>query len=237
MVILGACILASIRHNRLLGYLSLSMFIFVIVSLGLEKTTDGTLNVFFPYERMYLALPLVISLLPRVLGIVLKPAYKFLLMVVALIGLGQNVSSIEQDVRTQVKENSGKVGVKTISELCVQCEEINALVDEFNADVAVFHSKSDMFNYGCKALIPSLKTIHPAYERRYWTFKELGFSVNDRVLFFDWSLSFENSLKYYTGTLSHLKNVPYPVYLLEENNMRLMDLYVINKLPLRPYEE
>jgi len=237
IVILGACILKSFRHNRLLGYLTLSVFIFVLVSLGLEKTTDGTANVFFPYERMYLALPLVISLLPRVQGIILKPAYKFMLMVVALIGLGQSVSSIEPDVLTHVQENSGKVGVKKISELCVQCEEINTLVDEFNADVTVFHSKADMFNYGCKALIPSLKTIHPAYERRYWTFKELGFDAHDRLLFFDWSLSFENSLIYHTGRLSHLKNVPYPVYLLEENNMRLVDLYVINKLSLRPYEE
>lgn len=235
--ILGICIAWLCKYERRLGYLSLGMLCFVLLSLGLEKTTDGTANVFFPYERMYLALPLVVCLIPNALRISLNPSYRLVFTVICLLGLGLNARSLGADVQYQVRENPGKVGVKTISALCVECDEIEELVNQNHIDVAVFHSKADMFNYGCKALIPTLKTIHPAYERRYWTFKDLGFDVHDRILFFDWSLSFENNLKYHTGRLSHLKNVPYPVYLLEENNMRLVDLYVINKLPIRPYEE
>ena len=237
VLLMGICIILLFRYKRMLGYLSIGMFCFIIMSLGLEKTTDGTANVFFPYERMYLALPLIVCLIPNAFSISLNPNYKLVFAVICLLGLGNNARSLGADVQYQVRENPGKVGVKTISALCVECEEIEALVDQNDIDVAVFHSKADLFNYGCKALVPSLKTIHPAYERRYWTFKDLGFDVHDRILFFDWSLSFENNLKYHTGRLSHLKNVPYPVYLLEENNMRLVDLYVINKLPIRPYEE
>ncbi|MFT5725333.1 MAG: hypothetical protein ACI9JN_002458 [Bacteroidia bacterium] len=213
--------------------------LFILSTLALNKTMDGTDSTFFPYSRMYLALPFVLSLGYYLLlkEVKNKKRHVVVLVVIGLVGLVYQFSDVPKKAIVSVRKNSGVVQVLRINKLCVECEKLKSLQQKFNADVMVFHSKTDEYLYGCKALEPSISTLYPKYDRRYWTFAKHADTVYNTVLFLDWSLQLDEKMIEYTGTFKHLKNLPYPAYLLSNNTESIIDLYRNNNFALRPYTE
>ncbi|MBO6517648.1 MAG: hypothetical protein JJ975_13970 [Bacteroidia bacterium] len=207
---------------------------FVLLSFFVNKTTDGSTSIFFPYSRMYLGVPILLVLALSQL-ITSRLTFKSIgvLSTLVILGFGLQASRLNEVVEQEVRLNSGHVQVKRIYDLCVACNELKALADENQCELMVFHSKTDEYTYGCKALHPELRTIHPEYDRRAWTFEQEGRKVYDRVLFLDWNLSLDKLMLHQKGEISVIKNVSYPAYLLENNNVDLITLYRINGLRLR----
>ncbi len=222
----------SLRTWTILGFV-----LFFGLTLFLNKTLDGSTNVYFPYTRMYLGLPLVYVFFIWLSELNVQRKLGFAIVTIALaLGLMQQSNRLPEASLIAVRKNPGQVQVQRIKQLCKSCNEIKDLVNRTEAEALVLHSKSDEYTYGCKALIPTLNTVHPMYERRYWEWEKHGLdTIYSRLLFFDWNLRFDQEITPKSGELSPLKNVQFPAYLLENNNDRLVDIYPQKLLAKRRY--
>ncbi len=212
--------------------------LFVLATLSLNKTLDGTYSTFFPFSRMYLALPYVL-----VLGVSLTIQHvsykrlKKIILVVGVIGFICQCFDIPKKAKASVQGNSGVVQVLRIDKLCAECVKLNKIQQDYKADVTVFHYKTDEYIYGCKALQPEMETLYPEYDRRYWTFMQHADTIYETVLFMDWSLRLPEQLKQYNGDFNAIDGIHYPAFILTDNSQSIIDLYTINSLPLRPYKK
>lgn len=219
-------------HRRTL--VAWAAVLFVAFTLFVNKTCDGSTSVFFPYSRMYLGLPFLYLFL-YTLSIDKDSGSKipaYILFIAAVWNFSQK--DVRYASQQAVRTNSGHVQAIRTERLCDDCDEIQRIAHQFNADIIVFHNKTDEYTYGCVALDPTMQTLHPNYERRYWEFEKHGYAVYNRVLFMDWDLNLENTLKNHHGKLTALKNLRFPAYLLTENDQPLVELYTQNELELRP---
>lgn len=220
-------------------YIVSSTLVFLLLTLALNKTLDGTDSVFFAYSRMYLALPFVLLLFAHLTWRKtaqqnLKPIL-IVLIVFAVSGFILKSIHLPEEAKNAVRKNSGVVQVLTIDKLCKECEAINSLRKKHQSEVVVFHSKTDEYTYGCSALLPELKTLYPEYDRRLWEYRKLANEIYPTVLFLDWSLKLDQDLRTLKGDLIPLKNIPYPAYLLQNNTQSIEEIYESNHLVLRPH--
>ncbi len=220
------------------GVMALSI-VFVVVTLAVNKTSDGTYSTFFPFSRMYLALPFVavLGVYLIIKGKSLQNAFYLTIVLLSVIGFSYQVYDIPLKAKASVRGNVGVVQVLTIDKLCDECEKMLAIQKKFKADLMVYHYKTDEYTYGCKAIQPHLKTLYPEYDRRYWEFAKHADTVYPTVLFMDWSLQLPKKLKHYTGEFEAIEDIHYPAFLLRQNTQSIIDLYQNNQLPLRPYSK
>lgn len=228
-----------IRKQRREAIVMSLCLLFVLVTLGLNKTGDGSDSTFFPYSRMYLALPYVavVGLYLLVRGRKLNNAFYLVVAIVASVGFVYQLTDIPSKAKISVRGNSGVVQVLTIDKLCLECEKMKKFQKKYQADILVYHYKTDEYNYGCKALQPEMTTLYPEYDRRYWTFINHADTVYPTILFMDWSLLLPQQLTQTTGNLEAIKDIHYPAFLLTNNTQSIIDLYESNNLPLRPYSK
>jgi len=208
----------------------------VILSLGLNKAADGSSNLFFPYSRMYLGLPLVLIL---AMGFTMR-RLKHILLLLPIVGVGVagyyfNTGNIEERVQLGVKNNEGKVEVTTVEMLCYRCEVLNQLVDDLDVEIVVFFNKTAKYNYGCSVVLDSFVSIHPSYDRRIWEYRDKMTTVYNRILWLDWDLSLDTVLNKTKGALSKVEDVSFPAWIHTENTQSLEDIYLQNNLVL-PFE-
>lgn len=221
------------------GMIVMTSFVaFLLTTLAVNKTMDGTYSTFFPYSRMFLALPfaMVIGCYFIVRGKFVKNRFYIILGIVAVAGFVYQIIDIPKKAIASVQGNTGVVQVLTIEKLCVECEKMKTIQQQYQADIMVFHYKTDEYIYGCKALQPSMTTLYPEYERRYWTFEKHAYTPYPTILFMDWSLQLPDKLKTHIGQFEAIENIHYPAYLLTNNTQSLVDLYSDNKLALRPHK-
>lgn len=160
--------------------------VFIVFSFGINKVTDGSESVYFPYSRMYLALPFVliffISLIERQRSFTLKPSV-FVFISLLFFSLEQLIAP--DRIKRAITTNSGVVQVKNIASLESECNDLSNILEQEEAEAIVIYTKADVLTYGCAA-ISGINTYYPEYERRLWVknkFKET--SLND-VLILDW---------------------------------------------------
>jgi hypothetical protein len=207
---------------------------FVVTTLAVNKTLDGTYSTFFPYSRMYLALPYLLIMVLTLF----KPNPRAILGLIAVLTLGgfiYQMFDIPKKAIESVRGNTGVVQVLTIDKLCLECETFERLTKEYDADLLVFHYKTDEYIYGCKALKPNLPTLYPEYDRRYWEFSNHADTAYESILFMDWSLQLPSKLTNYKGKFGSIDSIPYPAYLMTNNTESIIELYSNNNLHLRPY--
>ncbi len=226
-----------VKKNQKAWLLSLSTLCFLLVTLAVNKTTDGTLSTFYPYSRMYLGLPFLLILVYHVLFEKKSDNTKRLLVIafVGLIGGTFSIIGVPEQSKVTVRKNSGVVQVIPIDRLCKTCDDIEKLQQKTDADLVVFYYKTDEFIYGCSALNNEFNAIYPEYDRRYWTFKEFGLTPYRTILFLDWSVTLDKKLIQYNGELTKLEGVHFPAYLLRNNTQSVVDLFEQNNLTVRPY--
>lgn len=214
----------------------LASLLVVILSLGLNKAADGSSNLFFPYSRMYLGLPLVLILaLGYSLPVKLPGRVLLILVVIGFASTFLKVNNIERRVEKGVKYNEGKVEVTMIDLLCHRCEVLKQLVDTLNADIVVFYNKTAKYNYGCTVVLDSFVSIHPNYDRRIWEYHNKMTTVYDRILWLDWNLSLDTVLNRTKGVFTKVENVSFPAWIHTENTQSLEEIYLQNDLVL-PFE-
>jgi hypothetical protein len=223
-----------LRPKRVAFNLYSVFLIFFIFTLGINKVHDGTSSIFFPYLRMFLGLPfaLMFFFVWRSQSAITKK-HVYAMLGTGAIGFAVLMLSFFGRLGRGIKTNSGVVQVKYVKDLCQACDDMEQLQKKYDAEVLVFHSKADEYNYGCKALNLELNTVHPHYERRIWTYHELMKSNPDRVLFFDWYGSLEDVSSTHLSRLEE----SYPVYLLQDYPLSLEEFYKQHQLELRKYTE
>lgn len=239
LLLVGNFFIYQKTNKRGLLLVSIAAIGFLVVSLAINKTADGSTSVFFPYGRMFLALPLVYGLFYYLLRQNRPTSLRLMiiLIVFGLVGYVAGTKRLETAQKEAIRNNTGHVQVLHISDLCIACDELKQLVNQTNSEVLVFHSKADEYNYGCKAIHPELNTLHPSYDRRSWTFDNEAFTPRQNVLVLDWNKNFPNHISSKTVEISVLENVPFPAYLLQMDSMSIYRLYTDNNLPLRPIKE
>lgn len=216
--------------NKKAGILWSFLMVLMILSLGLNKVYDARFNIFYPYTRMYLAVPVFLIL---VVGTIRKDiVFKWIIpsLLICISGFAFHVFKKEEVILHAKSTNPGLVQVTNIKRLILECREIAGIAKEKNADVLVFVSKSDKYNYGC-AVLENMNTIHPGYERRFWQFTKTMDKVYPNILWLDWGQHLEENLQLKTGTFTRLE-VPYPAWLQTSNSETIRTMYHNNGLVL-----
>lgn len=164
--------------------------LFVGFTLFFNKINDGTASIFFPYSRMFLALPLVVGIglyfLLKGKAIKAKPMYWFL--GVTALAVTIKFASINDRIGWNLHNNSGYVKVFKIEELKQDYIQIQEIADSLNISLLIINEKNDALNYGIMALSNSqLKTINLSYERKVWLVeKEMKSESNANKPFLFW---------------------------------------------------
>ncbi|MFT7591685.1 MAG: hypothetical protein ACI9UJ_001614, partial [bacterium] len=214
-----------------------TVILFLLATLSLNKTLDGTYSTFFPYSRMYLALPFVLVLALHFVVTSKRAIVTYLIFVVGVVGFVYQLYDVPIKAKASVRGNTGVVQVIRIDKLCLECVEMSAMQDRYEADLLVFHYKTDEYTYGCKALQPSLQTLYPEYDRRYWSFAKHADTAYNTVLFLDWSLKLPEVLTKFEGNFKAIEGIHYPAFLMTDNSQSIIELYTVNSLRLRPHSK
>jgi hypothetical protein len=153
----------------------LAVVVFIFITFFTSKINDGTASIFFPYCRMFLALPLVIGVglyfLFKEVNINTKPLYLFL----SITGLATLIkfASINDRIGWNLHNNSGFVEVFKIDDFKLKHRQIQNIADSLKLTTLVINEKNDALNYGLMALSESrIKTISLSYERKGWLVAE-----------------------------------------------------------------
>lgn len=189
---------SMVKGDQKMKWLIIPFTAFLILTLGINKVSDGSSSVFFPYSRMYLGVPFVLILfgaeLERV-GIVAAKTKSFLWISLLAIGFYGIRYSIE-DARIQraIKTNSGVVQFSTVNQLKHHAKTFSEILDQQNKEILVFYSKADLLCYG-SAVLEDLNVLYPAYERRTWKLKEWSDVDLRQILVIDWEDNFVDQFK------------------------------------------
>lgn len=145
--------------------------LFVLFTMFFYKINDGTASIFFPYSRMFLALPFVASVgfcfLFKNVEIKTKPLFWFV-GITALLATIKFVT-INDRIGWNLHNNSGYVEVFKIEDLKQDYNQIQQIADSLNTSLLIINEKNDALNYGVMVLSHSkLKTINLSYERKMW---------------------------------------------------------------------
>jgi len=170
------------KQNYLLSSLLGLVCVGVIVSLGINKVNDGTQSVFFPLSRMFLALPLVLAVVvSELISENEKSYFRFAILIVAGITLGFNMQNLNSDIAKEVNDRSVPLSVKSIAELRMQTDQLNAFAK--TNSVFYFAGMGYPMDYGeFQVIFYSGAAWHddfpivalPEYERRKWESRKIA---------------------------------------------------------------
>ncbi len=228
--IIGIFLFRKKEHSKAISVISIPVF--VILTLGINKVHDGTLSIFYSYARMYLAIPVLLAVsLSFLKANNSKLFYIYLLLpfVYLTYQVSQLNSVIEESLRPS---NDDKVAVATVDKFTSECNHLQDICNTYKIDLVIIvnHPYCDFYDYGCTATMPNFpKTIRPSYERRTWRFIEDENTVYKNILFVDIGRNASSN----QGALEMLPNET-GLFVLKNNTKRTIDLF--NQLPV-PYRQ
>lgn len=173
--------ITSVLHKKgqeaiAMGFALTLTFMFCILFIG--KLTDGTASIFFPYSRMFLALPVLagigIYFIYKNRDIIIPPKKLWAFAAVIVVAATVKFIHIPERVEWNVRNNSGMVTVFKNKDLVATYHRVQAMADEAGQNTLVFAEKKDELNYGITALSNgTIKTVSLACDRKTWVLKEL----------------------------------------------------------------
>lgn len=169
-------------HEKLAA---VSGFLFILFSFGISKVSDGTGSPFFPYSRMFLAIPALYIFYLAIIKHYTSLRIPYYILLISVLGVFIfKTISLPDRIKYIVEHNTGAVRVDKIENICHSCDSIQRLLTQTKTDLIVLKTKRDEINYGCPALINGLKTIHPTYERRLWVYEKEMFTPRKKFLLY-----------------------------------------------------
>lgn len=177
----------------------LLLFFFVVFCFFIKKVHDGSASVFFPYSRMFLALPLIAAMVIyflEVSNVLIKENVKRVFIIVTILAFIVKMIILPERIARIVKVNSGIVEVTQISRLKARAQEIGVIAEKNNAHLLVFCKKNDLMDYALPVLMEgTIQTIAPNYERRIWVMNEqMPQRRNENVLLYNEDPSLQQEL-------------------------------------------
>lgn len=236
MILLVFLIIALIfwkQGDKNKSYAFMSVPFLLVITLGFEKVHQGTHSIYFHYSRMFLAIPVLLSLaLSHVhvrntlifsFGVLLISGYFFWIHQTELI------KAIEKseiyDPLTPI------VSLKT-DRLENDCENLNTLCKKYKVELLVFsrHFFEEPYAYGCTCIEKEFpKTLRPIYERRTWRMLEDDTTTYKTILVVDLNRNFSKEFK-------GIKNIKQDNYLIESNTLTTFKLLDSLNIPYRPFK-
>jgi len=170
--------------------------LFIIVSMGINKVNDDLGTVFLSSARMFLGVPLLLSLSffwsrEKTATSNRNPVYVILIMSVSVFFVKLNGYKPVVKYHTYTT-NYGALAIKKVEDLTNECSQIASVVEKYNIDLVVFVPNDkfntpalEFYNYGCPLLEKKFaKTILNTAEKRTWVYLREKNSVRSNILIF-----------------------------------------------------
>ena len=204
----------------------LAGLVLLVVSFGLNKVHHGTFNVFFPWSRMFLAIPFLLVLFISQAKMRDSGRVMWSMPILAAGFFGYKAFVQQAAVDRQVDPRiDTKVEMATVTVIEQHCMGIRRVAEENNADLLVINwgRYKHLINYGCPCLVADFPTtIEPALDRRTWHMRDLATQVFPNVL-----LTGMDEL--------HFLQLPHPTPKVDRvGSAPLLFLVRNNKMELRP---
>ena len=218
------------EYNKAISVLSIP--IFMILTLGINKVHDGTLSIFYSYARMYMAIPVLLAVSLSFYN-TFTSKWFYLYLVLPIVYLALQINFLNDAIEESLKpSNDDKVAVATVNKFTNDCNHLKDICKANKIDlvVIVYHANCDFYDYGCTAIMSDFpKTIRPSYERRTWRFIEDENKVYKNILIIDIGRNASSN----PGVLEMLPNET-GMFVLRNNTKRTIDVF--NQLPV-PYRQ
>ena len=231
-VFIGVLLVRKKEYKEALPIIGIPVFI--LFALGIGKVHDGTLKIFYPYSRMYLAVPVLLATSLSFFKIKnnnLFYAYLILPVTFFIVQITTLNSAIKESL---LPANDDKVAVATVDRFTDKCSHLQYICHIRHIDLVVVinHPDCDFYNYGCTAFMPNFpKTLRPSYERRTWRLLEDENKVYTNILIID-------VLRNPFTDNDIIQKIPdeEAMFMIKNNTKRTMDLFNEQHIFYRPYK-
>lgn len=208
----------------------------LVISFGFGKVHDGIPSVFYPWARMFLAVPFLMALFLSQLK--WSPSRR-VVMLMPLVAAGFfGFKCVEQPAAVARQIDTLKLGymeAMEVNELKQHCSLIDQVAREERADLLIvsWGYKKHLTNYGCPCLIPDFPTtMEPYLDRRTWWLRSVSSRVLTNILFSGIS---EPEFKKFPAPFSEVQRVSTePELFLFKGNTERTDSFLVHmKLGMR----
>jgi hypothetical protein len=220
------------KRNTKLGLTLLFIPFLLIGVLGISKVHDGSDSIFFSLGRMYLGLPILISIIAALL---IKTRFNYLFFLIPLSLSLYNSTALKASIIENTKQDKNHVvTIAKIDYILNECEGINEVCSANQVDllVVVDHYLYDFINYGCPACEEDFpKTLFPRYERRTWRLLEDEANVYESILFVDLSTQLDQKFSFIEPIAKNQN-----LYLCKNNKLPTIELLNKMNISVRKYK-
>jgi hypothetical protein len=193
---------------------------------------DGSDSIFFSLGRMYLGLPILISIIAALL---IKTRFNYLFFLIPLSLSLYNSTALKASIIENTKQDKNHVvTIAKIDYILNECEGINEVCSANQVDllVVVDHYLYDFINYGCPACEEDFpKTLFPRYERRTWRLLEDEANVYESILFVDLSTQLDQKFSFIEPIAKNQN-----LYLCKNNKLPTIELLNKMNISVRKYK-
>lgn len=173
LVLFVTLALALGRFSEKRSMIALAAAVLLLVaSFGVNKVHDGIPSVFYPWARMFIAVPFLLALFAARIAV---PQSRWLLMALPLLSAGFFVhkcivqaDAVERQLNHQRATNKE---VAEVADLHRQCVRIASVAHAQRAALVVttWGPRKHLINYGCPCLVADFPhTLNPELDRRTW---------------------------------------------------------------------
>lgn len=212
--------------------------VLLVASFGVSKVHDGTSSVYYPWARMFLAIPFLLALFMAQLRVRPLSWVIHLLPIVAAGFFGFKCFAQADAVARQIDHpEQSYIEVAQVEDLERHCLVLDRLARENKADLLVvsWGALKHLTSYGCPCLYPAFPTtFEPALDRRTWLLRSVAGEVAPNVLFTGYA---ESDFAGPHDPVIHATKVSEePLIFLVKGNMQRTDSLFSNLgFYLRPY--
>ncbi len=224
------------QKNWLMLTVSSVFLLGLLYTLGLNKVHDGGTNIFLPYTRMFLAVPMVLLLL--LARSVVNSALLTLLTCGSIVTSLWQFSVAHEKYMYYFNKKSNQYALAITNEkLCSLCNRLDDLAKTHDASALIIglgplEGRWNMA-YGCEVLQPGLPIIVDLKDRRIWRLREVNQATYSRVIIIaGYSSWLEQVQKNHPGYSWKLIDEEAHAYLLSGNLNHTLKLF---KDPSNPH--
>lgn len=227
-VLLLFVFLGFYHKNTPLLLFSGGTLLILLFSLGVGRTYNGNLTVFFPHARVYLAFPLALAITLKYLPIGKGTIFFLSFFAIYLVGNKVDYTTRTQRNHTEKLNNfaDGPVFPGSVVRITQLCETIYEIEQHYATQVTFvgpgFIENHLNLAYGCKAIQPEMNELFSNRDRRRWLVEGIAQHNYQRVLFISTEghelIKFEHFGKYFTQKVHTNPDI----YLIEAPELNLI---------------